>query len=105
MSWDQKFLQLAFNIAEWSKDRSTKVGCVIVGPNNEIRSTGYNGMCRVLMIRWSAVTKDLLNICGLNTLKEMPFLMPLELVFLLITAHSIALPPCLDHHVLTAVGL
>jgi dCMP deaminase len=46
MNWDQKFLQLAFNIAEWSKDRSTKVGCVIVGPNHEILTTGYNGMCR-----------------------------------------------------------
>jgi dCMP deaminase len=46
MSWDQKFLQLAIHISEWSKDTSTKVGCVIVGSTHEIISTGYNGMCR-----------------------------------------------------------
>ena len=45
-NWDRKFLELAGNIAQWSKDRSRKVGCVIVGPNNEIRSTGYNGFPR-----------------------------------------------------------
>jgi dCMP deaminase len=45
-AWDEKFLALAEHIGEWSKDRSRKVGCVIVGPNNEIRSTGYNGFPR-----------------------------------------------------------
>lgn len=44
--WDRRFLGLASNIAAWSKDRSTKVGCVIVGPDREIRSTGYNGFPR-----------------------------------------------------------
>lgn len=29
-----------------SKDPSTRVGAVIVGPNNEVRSTGYNGFSR-----------------------------------------------------------
>jgi dCMP deaminase len=33
-------------IATWSKDRGRKVGAVIVGPDNEIRSTGYNGIPR-----------------------------------------------------------
>lgn len=46
MNWDQKFLRLALEIASWSKDKSTKVGAVIVGPDHEILSTGYNGMCR-----------------------------------------------------------
>ena len=42
--WDQRFLDLAKHIATWSKDRSTHVGAVIVGPHHrEIRSTGYNG--------------------------------------------------------------
>lgn len=41
--WDQRFMLLASHIATWSKDRSTKVGAVIVGPSREIRSTGYNG--------------------------------------------------------------
>jgi dCMP deaminase len=44
--WDKRFLRLALHIATWSKDRSTKVGCIIVGPNNEVRSTGYNGFPR-----------------------------------------------------------
>src|ERR1043165_3149896 len=35
-------------IAAGSKDRSRKVGCTIVGPKNEIRSTGYNGFPRGL---------------------------------------------------------
>lgn len=44
--WDRRFLEQAQTIAQWSKDQSTKVGCVIVGPNREIRSTGYNGFAR-----------------------------------------------------------
>src|SRR5678816_3286831 len=44
--WDIRFLREAARIATWSKDRSTKVGCVIVGPSREIRSTGYNGFPR-----------------------------------------------------------
>lgn len=44
--WDQRFLDLAAHIAEWSKDPSTKVGCVVVGPDREIRSTGFNGFPR-----------------------------------------------------------
>jgi dCMP deaminase len=46
--WDSRFMRLAEHIGSWSKDRSTKVGCVIVGPNREIRSTGYNGFPRGL---------------------------------------------------------
>jgi dCMP deaminase len=42
--WDRRFLDMAQHIAGWSKDESTKVGAVIVGPDREIRSTGYNGM-------------------------------------------------------------
>ena len=44
--WDRRFLILADHIARWSKDPSTKVGCVIVGPDREIRATGYNGFPR-----------------------------------------------------------
>lgn len=46
MNWDRRFLDLATNIAGWSKDQSTKVGCVIVGPDKEILTTGYNGLPR-----------------------------------------------------------
>src|SRR3954447_3751356 len=44
--WDGRFMQLATLIGGWSKDRSRKVGCVIVGAHNEVRSTGYNGFPR-----------------------------------------------------------
>ncbi|MFM0504299.1 dCMP deaminase family protein [Paraburkholderia caffeinilytica] len=42
MESDGKFMRLALEVAQLSNDRSRKVGCVIVGPDNEIRSTGYN---------------------------------------------------------------
>ena len=41
--WDNRFLELAKHISDWSKDPSTKVGCVVVGEDREIRSTGFNG--------------------------------------------------------------
>ncbi len=44
--WDKRFLDLAKHISEWSKDPSTKVGCIVVGEDREIRSTGFNGFPR-----------------------------------------------------------
>ncbi len=44
--WDTRFIELARHLASWSKDPSTKVGCVVVGPDREIRSTGFNGFPR-----------------------------------------------------------
>ena len=44
--WDVRFLELANHISSWSKDPSTKVGCVVVGADREIRSTGFNGFPR-----------------------------------------------------------
>ena len=44
--WDARFLDLAKHISDWSKDPSTKVGCVVVGEDREIRSTGFNGFPR-----------------------------------------------------------
>ena len=44
--WDQRFLELARHISGWSKDPSTQVGCVVVGEDREIRSTGFNGFPR-----------------------------------------------------------
>lgn len=37
---------MASLVSSKSKDRSTRVGAVIVGPDNEVRSTGYNGFPR-----------------------------------------------------------
>ena len=44
--WDQRFIELAHLISGWSKDPSTKVGCIVVGEDREIRSTGFNGFPR-----------------------------------------------------------
>jgi dCMP deaminase len=46
MTWDEYFLEMALVVAKKSKDRSTKVGAVIVGPANEVRGTGFNGIPR-----------------------------------------------------------
>lgn len=44
--WDKHFLQLAIDHARMSKDPSTRVGAIIVGPDREIRSSGFNGFPR-----------------------------------------------------------
>jgi len=40
--WHQRFMRLAREVATWSKDPSTKVGCVLVR-EKKVLSTGYNG--------------------------------------------------------------
>jgi dCMP deaminase len=45
-AWDKRFLDLARHVGGWSKDKSRKVGCVIVGGSREIRAIGYNGFPR-----------------------------------------------------------
>ncbi len=42
MDWDQYLLGFAEHAAKKSKD-STKVGAVLVGPNREVRLSGFNG--------------------------------------------------------------
>ncbi len=44
--WNYRFMEIALHMASWSKDPSTKVGCVVVGPDKEIRAQGYNGFPR-----------------------------------------------------------
>jgi dCMP deaminase len=46
--WDSRFLRLAREIATWSKDQSTKVGAVIVGPDRTPGPYGYNGFPRTI---------------------------------------------------------
>jgi dCMP deaminase len=46
MTWDEFFMGMAFYVAGKSKDESTKVGAVIVGPDNEVVSIGFNGIPR-----------------------------------------------------------
>jgi dCMP deaminase len=40
------FIGVVHELAKLSKDPSTKVACLIFGPNMEIRSTGWNGFPR-----------------------------------------------------------
>ena len=42
-NWDHRFMELAKHISGWSKDESTKIGAVVVGEDNQILATGYNG--------------------------------------------------------------
>lgn len=42
--WDHRFMGIASSeVSSWSKDPSTKVGCVIVSPDRRQIATGYNG--------------------------------------------------------------
>lgn len=44
--WITRYMNLAKEIADWSKDPSTKVGAVLVGSDRQILSQGYNGFPR-----------------------------------------------------------
>lgn len=46
LKWAQRFLGVATEVATWSKDPSTKVGCVMVSDDGVIVATGYNGLPR-----------------------------------------------------------
>ena len=41
--WDKRWIDLCKLVASWSKDRSTKVGAVIIDKRNIILSLGWNG--------------------------------------------------------------
>lgn len=45
-SWDHWFLDMSYLVSQKSKDRSTQVGCVLVGDDNEVLSVGYNNFPR-----------------------------------------------------------
>lgn len=46
MKWHRRMMDEARSKSSWSKDRSTKVGCVIVNDDRQIVTTGYNGFPR-----------------------------------------------------------
>src|SRR3989344_2018378 len=46
LSWDEAFIQIAFLIAQRSKDPNTQAGAVIVDQNNIVVGLGYNGFPR-----------------------------------------------------------
>ena len=44
--WDRKFIEMAVLVSSWSKDPSTKVGCVIADTDHAQLSEGFNGFPR-----------------------------------------------------------
>ena len=44
--WDRRYMEMAELVASWSKDPSTRVGAVIVSPDNHVVSVGFNGFPR-----------------------------------------------------------
>ena len=44
--WDRKFIEMAVLVSSWSKDPSTKVGCVIADSDHAQLSEGFNGFPR-----------------------------------------------------------
>lgn len=44
--WDIRYLGLADEVAQWSKDPSTKIGAIAVGKKGQVLSQGYNGFPR-----------------------------------------------------------
>ncbi len=44
--WDKRFMELAKQVATWSKDKSTGVGAVIVNDKKKVLSLGFNGFPR-----------------------------------------------------------
>jgi dCMP deaminase len=48
VNWNEYFMKIAGVVSEKSKDRSTKVGSVLVGKGNAILGVGYNGFPRMI---------------------------------------------------------
>ncbi len=46
MSWDDRWFELCETIKGWSKDKHTKVSCVIINNRNVVVSLGWNGFPR-----------------------------------------------------------
>lgn len=44
--WFRRYMELAAQVATWSKDPNTQVGAVVVGAKGQILSQGYNGFPR-----------------------------------------------------------
>ncbi len=48
LTWDDYFMSMVYLVAAKSKDNRTHIGAVVVGPDNEIKTTGYNSFVRGL---------------------------------------------------------
>lgn len=61
MNWDSYFISIADVVRTKSKDPSSKIGAVLVGPDHEVLSTGFNGFPRgineAISTRWERPIK------------------------------------------------
>ena len=48
MKWDLRYLKLAYEVSQWSRDPSSKIGAVTVGAKGQVLSQGFNGFPRGL---------------------------------------------------------
>ncbi len=48
LNWDDYFMSMAYLVAAKSKDERTHIGAIVVGTDNEIKTTGYNSFVRGL---------------------------------------------------------
>jgi dCMP deaminase len=44
--WDSRYLNLAKEVGQWSKDPSRKIGAVAIGSKGQVLAQGYNGFPR-----------------------------------------------------------
>jgi len=44
--WDKRYIELAKEIASWSKDPSKQIGAVAIGDKGQVLAQGYNGFPR-----------------------------------------------------------
>jgi len=44
--WHKRYLALAYEVAKWSKDPSSKIGAIAVGKKGQVLAQGYNGFPR-----------------------------------------------------------
>ena len=45
-NWDKKYIRLAREISNWSKDPSKQIGAVAIGEKGQVLAQGYNGFPR-----------------------------------------------------------
>ncbi len=46
MNWHDRYMNLAKEVSTWSKDPSSQIGAVAIGPKGQVLSQGYNGFPR-----------------------------------------------------------
>ena len=49
LKWNERYMAMAKEVAQWSKDPNTKVGAIAVGSKGQILSQGYNGFPRGIL--------------------------------------------------------